>query len=144
MTHGIVLTSKSPGKSLFLKGLFVFSLVSVRNAYASSSWLVWDGDGEDGASPFMKLLELLNAANHGYPDGYLAEYYDAKTGSRKRGSGDTLAEFIVLELIDTFDSKADDDSQIGIAAQLLERARTDLLGVIQALRNWPGTSRVVR
>lgn len=86
---------------------------------------------------FMKLLELLNAANQGYPDGYLAEYYDTKTGVRKPGRGDTLAEFIVLELIDTFDSKTPDDSQIGIATQLLERARTDLLGVIQALEDGP-------
>lgn len=82
---------------------------------------------------FMKLLELLNAANQGYPDGYLAEYYNAKTGARKRGSGDTLAEFIVLELIDIFDTKASDDSQIGVATQVLEVARTDLFGVIQAL-----------
>jgi hypothetical protein len=52
----------------------------------------------------MKLVELLNAANQGYPDGYLAEYYDTKTGVlKKRGSGDALAKFIVLELIDTFD-----------------------------------------
>lgn len=94
---------------------------------------MWDGNGEDAASPFMTLPELLDAANQGYPDGYLAEYYDAKTGVRKRGSGDTLAQFIVLELIDTFDSKADDDSQIGMATQLLERARRDLLSVIQAL-----------
>jgi hypothetical protein len=33
----------------------------------------------------MKLPELLNAANKGYPDGYLAEYYDTKTGKRKAG-----------------------------------------------------------
>lgn len=66
---------------------------------------------------FMKLLELLNAANQGYPDGYLAEYYDTKTGTRKRGRGDTLAEFIVLELIDTFDPKTDDDAQIGIGVK---------------------------
>ena len=91
----------------------------------------------------MKLPELLNAANQGYPDGYLAEYYDTKTGARKRGSGDTLAEFIVLELIDTFDSKSPDDSQIGIATQLLERARTDLLGVIEALSDRPDTPSVV-
>ncbi len=72
---------------------------------------------------FMKLLELLNAANQGYPDGYLAEYYNTKTGARKRGSGDTLAKSIVLELIDTFDSNTSDDSQIGLATQLLELER---------------------
>ena len=94
---------------------------------------------------FMKLLELLNAANEGYPDGYLAEYYDTKTAARKRGSGDTLAQFIVLELIDTFDSKASDDAQIGIATQMLERARTDLLSVIQALeKEGPDTPSVVQ
>ncbi len=82
---------------------------------------------------FMKLLELLNAANQGYPDGYLAEYYDTKTGKRKLGGGDTLAKFIVLELIDTFDSKATDDTQIDESTHALERSRTELLGVIQAL-----------
>ena len=82
----------------------------------------------------MKLVELLNAANQGYPDRDLAEYYDTKTGAlKKHGSGDTLAKFIVLELIETFDSKASDDFQIGIATQILERARTDLLDVLQAL-----------
>jgi hypothetical protein len=80
------------------------------------------------------ILELLNAANQGYPDGYLAEYYDTKTGAlKKRGSGDTLAKFIVLELIDTFDSKASEDSQIDEATRVLESARRDLLGVIEAL-----------
>jgi hypothetical protein len=93
---------------------------------------------------FMMLVELLNAANQGYPDGYLAEYYDTKTGKRKPGSGDGLARFIVLELIDTFDSEATDDSQIGIATQVLERAREDLLGVIQALGDGPDTPRVAK
>jgi hypothetical protein len=93
---------------------------------------------------FMKLPELLNVANQGYPDGYLAEYYDTKTGARKSGRGDTLAVFIVLELIDTFESKASDDSQIGIATELLERGRKDLLDVIQALGDWPDTPSVAR
>jgi len=95
-------------------------------------------------SIFRTLLELLNAANQGYPDGYLAEYYDTKTAARKPGDGDTLADFIVRELIDTFDSKSPDDSQIGIATQLLERARTDLLGVIEALSDHQDTSSVVQ
>jgi hypothetical protein len=81
----------------------------------------------------MKLLELLNAANEGYPDGYLAEYYDPNTGKRKSGDGDTLAKFIVLELIDTFDSKATDDAQIEETLRVLDRAGTDLLGVMKAL-----------
>jgi len=90
------------------------------------------------------LLELLNAANQGYPYGYLAEYYDTKTGARKRGQGDTLAEFIVSELIDTFDSKTPDDSQISLATQMLERARRDLFNVIQALEDEPDTPSVAQ
>ena len=105
---------------------------------------MWEGNGKDGASPFMTLLELPNAANQGYQDGYLVEYYDTKTGARKRGQGDTLAEFIVLELIDTFDSKTPDDSQISLATQMLERARRDLLGVIQALEGEPVAPSVVQ
>ena len=93
---------------------------------------------------FMTLPELLNAANKGYPDGCLTEYYDIKTGARKRGQGDTLAEFIVLELIDTFDSKAPDDSQISLATQMLERARRDILGVIQALEDESDTPSIVQ
>ncbi len=93
----------------------------------------------------MKLVQLLNAANRGYPEGDLAEYYNAKTGVfKKRGIGDTLAKFIVLELIDIFDSNASDDSQIGIATEVLERARTDLLGVIQALEDLPDTPSVAQ
>ncbi len=46
------------------------------------------------------------------------------------GGRDGLAQFIVLELGDTFDSESPDDSQIGIATQVLERAQEDLLGVI--------------
>ena len=93
---------------------------------------------------FMTLPELLKAANQGYPDGYLAEYYDTKTGARKPGRGDTLAEFIVAELIDTFDPGATDDVQIGLATHVLERARTDLFDVIQALRERSSTSPVAK
>jgi hypothetical protein len=50
------------------------------------------------------LPDLLNAANRNYRDGYISEYFDAKTGRAKRGgSGDTLAEFIVREIGEIFD-----------------------------------------
>ncbi len=81
----------------------------------------------------MKLVELLDRANRGYPDGYLAEYYDKKTGKLKRGSGDTLAEFIVKELADTFDDDADDKTQIDTAVHMLERAMDDLVLTAAAL-----------
>jgi hypothetical protein len=81
----------------------------------------------------MKLLELLERANQGYPDQYLCEYYDRKTGKRKRGSGDTLAEFIVVELSETFDPERDDGEQIAVAVHALENAMNDLQDTIVAL-----------
>ena len=88
----------------------------------------------------MKLVDLLDLANRGYPDGFLAEYYDSRTGDLKRGSGDTLAEFIVKELTDTFDSEADDELQIATAVHMLERAVGDLEDAIAAVNGSPGRS----
>ena len=51
----------------------------------------------------LSLFELLKIANEAYEDGYLAEYFDPDTGASRAGSGDTLAEFIVREIRDTFD-----------------------------------------
>ena len=74
----------------------------------------------------MKLVELLDRASEGYPDRYLHEYCDRKTGRRKHGAGDFLAEFVVTELSETFDSKASDADQVNTAVHVLERAREDL------------------
>ncbi len=41
------------------------------------------------------------------------------------GDGDTFAKFIVLELIDTFDSKASEDALIDEATRVLETAPLD-------------------
>ena len=81
----------------------------------------------------MKLIELLDQASQGYPDQYLREYYDGKTGKRKHGSGDFLAEFIVTELSETFDSEASDDEQISLGIHVLENAIKDLQHTIAAL-----------
>lgn len=81
----------------------------------------------------MTLAQLLDRANHGYPDGFLAEYYDPDTGEARAGSGDTRALFIVRELRETFDPEAPDDAQVTEAIRVLERAREDLSQVIAAL-----------
>jgi len=83
----------------------------------------------------MTILELLNAANEGYPDGYLAEYYDPKTGKKVKSNGDTLAEFIVQEIIETYDAKATKQVQLESAAGCLRTAQNDLESVITALKN---------
>ena len=85
----------------------------------------------------MKRVELLNAANRGYPDGFLAEYYDIKTGKVKDGSGDTLAQFLVRELAETFDESQSSDFQINTALGIIDCAIRDLELVAAALQEWP-------
>lgn len=82
----------------------------------------------------MSVRELLDKANRGYPDGFLSEYYNTK-GNFREGRGDTLAEFIVVELIETFDPDATEDEQLDEAVRAMERAREDIEGVIRALRD---------
>jgi hypothetical protein len=81
----------------------------------------------------LTLLELLNRANKVYPDGFLAEYYDAKTGERQRGGGDSLARFIVAELSETFDPNAPRAAKLQEARNALNHAVDDLERVIEAL-----------
>lgn len=81
----------------------------------------------------LTLLELLNLANDAYPDGFLAEYYDAKTGERQQGGGDSLARFIVAELSETFDPNAPRTAKLQEARNALNHAVDDLERVIEAL-----------
>jgi len=81
----------------------------------------------------MKLVELLNKANEGYEDGYLENYFDPKTGEFIQGKGDTLSEFIVVELSETFDPDADDETQIAEAIRAMDMTKRDIEGVMAAL-----------
>ena len=81
----------------------------------------------------MKIVELLNLANEGYPDGILAAFYDEDTINSIEGSAAPIAEFIVLELLSTFRSDADDEVQASEAIRALNVAKGDLESVINAL-----------
>jgi len=81
----------------------------------------------------LTLLELLNRANGAYPDGFLAEYYDANTGERQLGGGDSLARFIVAELSETFDPEASRADQLEEACIALDHAVEALELVIETL-----------
>ena len=86
----------------------------------------------------MTLLELLNKANEGYPDEGLREGDDPNTGTVKdragrAGIGDTLAEFIVVELSETFDPDLSDGVQLTEAHRVLDNAISELEGVLRAL-----------
>ncbi len=81
----------------------------------------------------LSLSDLLNAANKHYGEGYLSRYFDATTGRSKRGSGDTLAQFIVRELGEGFDSTDPRERQVAVATHALERAKKDLQRAIDGL-----------
>ncbi len=82
----------------------------------------------------LSLVELLKIANEAYEDGYLAEYFDPETGAARTGSGDTLAEFIVREIRDTFDANATRSAQLQEARRVLLNAIDDLENVIERLQ----------
>lgn len=87
------------------------------------------------ADDSLTLLALLESANRAYPDGQLSWYFDEKSGTpiRNPDGGDTLALFVVLELAETFDEDADRAAQLGEAIRLMERAVSDLQGVVAEL-----------
>lgn len=80
----------------------------------------------------MKIINILDRANSRYPDNFLSEYYD-KDGNYYPGSGDSLARFIVSEIIDTFDPKASDQSQLEQAAIALRNSIYEIESVIDSL-----------
>jgi len=83
----------------------------------------------------MTLLELLKKANEGYDDGFLSEYFNEDTGELVDGKGDTLAQFIVIELSETFDPEATDEDQIGEAIRVMDAGKSDIAGVLHALES---------
>lgn len=87
----------------------------------------------------MTLLEILNIANAEYPDAYLDEYYDTTTGRRKQnGQGDTLSQFIVIELSETYDEAANDAWQLMEAARVLRIAMLELQRLVRAFEEKAG------
>lgn len=73
-------------------------------------------------------LELLKLANEAYADGFvdLSDYYTPEGRRNKEGTGDTLAEFIVIELLETFDDMAPKEAQLMEAMRAIKRAREQL------------------
>ena len=83
----------------------------------------------------MTLDEIIAIADAAYPDGFVARYWNAKRQAVRRANlGDTLAQFIVRELKDTFDPQATDAEQIATAAKAIENAASELAAVAAAFR----------
>ena len=81
----------------------------------------------------MKLNDLIHKAAAAYPDAQLLEYWDGQRAVHNPAGGDTLAEFIVRELCDTFDAKAGTGEQVAEAVRVLNRAKADVAGIITIL-----------
>lgn len=80
----------------------------------------------------MTPKQLLDVANNAYPDGYLANYYD-DAGQPMASTGDKLAQFVVQELVETFDPGATDQQQLEKGERVLARAVNDLRRVALGL-----------
>ena len=81
----------------------------------------------------MKLNELLEIVHRAYPEEHTRQCWDAKKQKVRIGTGDTLAEFVVAELVDTFDPDAFTEKQLDVALSEMRRACTELTAVIEAL-----------
>ena len=84
----------------------------------------------------MTKTDLIKLAASGYPDEFILEYWNEDDEDIDGcASGDTLAKFIAIELMETMDVELDDVDQLEAAIYKLRNARDDLDGVIQVLEN---------
>jgi hypothetical protein len=90
----------------------------------------------------MTLARLLKLANLGYPDRDLQHYFRPDGTERDPTyTWDTLAQFIVRELRDTYDPDASDLDQLAGAVRVLDAAKRDIDGVIDMLMRAAGNRR---
>ena len=76
----------------------------------------------------MTMEELIKSADDAYDDGLVQQYFEDPDGNH----GDTLAEFIVRELEDTFDPDLPTEKQIAEAIRLMTSAIRQLQDVVSA------------
>lgn len=80
-------------------------------------------------------LSLIAAASAAYPDGLVADVLDANTGQRNPLlPGDTLAEFIAVEIAEVTRGEDHPEQAAHLAACAIERAMEELTAVGTALR----------
>ncbi len=85
----------------------------------------------------MTLNQLVCRAASAYPAAFVMSYWDALKEKPKPNpdGGDTLAEFVALELYESFDPEAGDEEQIATAVKLMQSAADDLQAIAHALAN---------
>lgn len=84
----------------------------------------------------MTLNELMQKVIGAYPDpDSIAAYWNPGTGKmNKEAWGDTLAEFIVAEIMDTFDPGLSDSLQVSYACKAIRDAIADLEATLTGLK----------
>ena len=85
----------------------------------------------------MTLNEIVSRAASAYPDGFVLAYWDSEKQEPRENpnGGDTLAQFIAIELFETFDDEATDEEQLRMAIGKMRSAEEDLHKVVAALQN---------
>lgn len=87
-----------------------------------------------GGRNSLTVVDILNAANKYYAQGYLSRYFGRSGGELKAGDGDTLAKFVVHELRETFVRESAPEQQVDMAMRVLARAKDDIQSAIDGLR----------
>ncbi len=77
---------------------------------------------------------LIAAASTAYPDGLIEAAHLSQTESGVQ-VGDTLAEFLALEIADVTKGETDPETAAGLAAEAVERAAEELTKVAERLRD---------
>lgn len=78
---------------------------------------------------------LIAAASAVYPDGLIAETYDRTRNRVRRGEvGDTLAEFVAIEITEVAQGAKSIEAAAGHCADAIDRSARELVKVAQALR----------
>lgn len=77
----------------------------------------------------MTLKELIDIVDEAYPDGVVGQCHADPAGDH----GDTLAKFVEVELRETFDPDVGTRDQLVEALRVMETARDELQGVVDAL-----------
>ena len=81
----------------------------------------------------MKLNTLLEIVHRAYPEEHTRLCWVANTQKVRTSMGDTLAEFVVGEIADTFDPNVSTEKQLDEALSAMRWASTELEAVIRAL-----------
>jgi hypothetical protein len=80
--------------------------------------------------PKLTIDEIIGIANEAYPDSLIEQNFNKDTKKATCGcKGDGLANFIVRELVDTFDPSAPRKKQLTEAARVMRTAIRELESV---------------